>query len=77
MRRDDEPDMPPDRPGPVGLMGLRAFVAVAETGSFSRAAQQLGITQPSVSQQVRNLEQACGGCLLHPRGRSLVALPGR
>ena len=77
MRRDDEPDMPPDRPGPVGLMGLRAFVAVVETGSFSRAAQQLGITQPSVSQQVRNLEQACGVRLLNRRGRSLLTQDGR
>ncbi|MCB1488388.1 MAG: LysR family transcriptional regulator [Bauldia sp.] len=35
---------------------LRVFEAVARTGSFSRAAEELGITQPSVSTQLRAIE---------------------
>ncbi len=62
--------------GPT-LIGLRAFVAVVETGSFSRAAERLGIGQPSVSMQVRTLEQACGLRLLHRRGRLVLTDHGR
>jgi DNA-binding transcriptional LysR family regulator len=43
---------------------LRTFVAVAETLSFTRAAEQLRISQPTVSQQVRKLEAAAGRILI-------------
>jgi len=39
---------------------LRTFVAVAETLSFTRAGEQLQLSQPTVSQQVRKLELAAG-----------------
>lgn len=35
---------------------LRAFVAVAQQGSFSRAAAELGYSQPAITHQVRQLE---------------------
>src|SRR4051794_29297972 len=38
---------------------LRTFLAVATGLSFTRAAQQLGLSQPTVSQHVRRLEEAC------------------
>lgn len=43
---------------------LRTFVAVAETLSFTRAAEQLRLSQPTVSQQVRKLETAAGRVLV-------------
>jgi DNA-binding transcriptional LysR family regulator len=42
---------------------LRAVVAVAETGNFTRAAQRLHLTQPTVSVQVRSLEDSIGRSL--------------
>lgn len=38
---------------------LRAFDAVAREGSFSKAASLLNLTQPAITAQVRNLEEAC------------------
>src|SRR5919197_859963 len=48
---------------------LQAFCAVVERKSFSRAAEQLGVTQPAVSLQVRSLEQRLGQTLLDRSGR--------
>lgn len=39
---------------------LRVFYAVAETGSFSEAAAQLGLTQPTISVRIRDLEARLG-----------------
>ena len=56
------------------LRHLRYFVAVAELGSFTRAAQALFIAQPPLSSQVRDLEAEIGTPLLvrHVRGVSLT-----
>ncbi|MCI0459941.1 MAG: LysR family transcriptional regulator [Gemmataceae bacterium] len=40
---------------PVPYDALRIFLAVAQSGSFSRAARQLGVSQPWVSQRVAQL----------------------
>ena len=39
---------------------LKAFIAVAETGSVSRAAASLGYSQPAVTQQIRQMEHELG-----------------
>ncbi|HLY87154.1 MAG TPA: selenium metabolism-associated LysR family transcriptional regulator [Gaiellaceae bacterium] len=48
---------------------LAAFCAVVERSSFSQAADQLGVTQPAVSLQIRSLEQRLGQQLLDRSGR--------
>jgi len=53
------------------LRQLRAFEAAASTLSFSRAAEQLHLTQPAVSMQIRLLEDELGQPLFHKQGRGL------
>jgi len=48
---------------------LAAFCAVVERRSFSQAAEQLGVTQPAVSLQIRSLEKRVGLQLLDRSGR--------
>lgn len=43
---------------------LKSFLVLAETRNFTRAAERLGISQPTVSQHVRKLEQAAGRVLV-------------
>jgi LysR family hydrogen peroxide-inducible transcriptional activator len=50
---------------------LRYFCAVVRAGSFTRAAEQLGIAQPSLSQQIRALEKQVGAPLFERLGRSV------
>src|SRR5918912_1206104 len=48
---------------------LAAFCAVVDRRSFSQAAEQLGVTQPAVSLQIRSLEKRLGERLLDRSGR--------
>ena len=52
---------------------LAAFCAVVERGSFSQAAERLGVTQPAVSLQIRSLEKRLGRQLLDRSGRRVEA----
>lgn len=51
---------------------LRAFVAVVEQGSLTRAAQHLGTSQPTLSRQIAALEAAAGVPLFERTARRLV-----
>ena len=56
----------------LSLPRVRAFNAVFETGSISQAARRLGLAQPTVSQQVGDLERDYGVALFLRRGAVLV-----
>lgn len=58
----------------VEIDQIRFFIAVVDSGSFTRAGEQVGTTQSNVSQQLRRLEQQCGRVLLtrSPQGIRLT-----
>jgi DNA-binding transcriptional LysR family regulator len=57
------------------FLGLQAFVAIAERGSFIRAAQHLGITQTALSHRMRKLEDYTGIALLTRTTRHVALTP--
>ena len=54
---------------------LRYFLAVAETGNFTKAAARSFVSQPSLSQQIINLEAELGQKLFHRLGRKISPTP--
>ena len=54
------------------LRQLEYFIAIAETGAFSRAALRLSVGQPILSRQIKALEQELGTELYHRTGRGIV-----
>ncbi|MGQ4487993.1 LysR substrate-binding domain-containing protein [Streptomyces sp. SAS_281] len=60
----------------MSLRQMEYFVTVVEEASFTRAAEQLHVTQPALSHQIKALEREVGGPLLErlPRGVRLTAM---
>jgi DNA-binding transcriptional LysR family regulator len=53
----------------MDISALQAFIAVAESGSFSRAAERIFLTQPAISKRIAALEQEIGARLFDRVGR--------
>lgn len=56
----------------LSINALMTLAAVVEHQGFTRAAEALGVSQAAVSQQVRDLERACGLPLISQHGRTLA-----
>lgn len=50
---------------------LRSFIAIVDTGSFTRAAERVNKTQSAVSMHIRRLEEQLGRHLFHKQGRGV------
>ena len=55
---------------------LKAFFMVARLGSITQAAKKLGLSQPTVTTQIRNLESQYGVELFYRGGRRLTGKRG-
>jgi len=55
----------------MDISALQAFIAVAEAGSFSRAAERIFLTQPAISKRIAALEQEIGARLFDRVGRKI------
>jgi DNA-binding transcriptional LysR family regulator len=56
----------------LSLQQLRCFCAAAQLGSFTAAAEALGVSQPAVADQIRKLERALGADVFFRAGRGVV-----
>ena len=54
------------------VQGISLFIRVVETGSFSKAAEDLGITQPTATKFVASMEKRLGTLLLHRSTRGVT-----
>lgn len=54
---------------------LRAFIAIARSGGFTEAAEQLNLSQPTISQQLNRLEQVVGRELIDRSARPVRTTP--
>jgi DNA-binding transcriptional LysR family regulator len=66
---------PAGAPQAIELRHLRYFTAVADAGSFTHAAEKMFIAQPTLSQQIRRLEEIVGTPLLQRRREGLRLTP--
>ncbi|AET92655.1 transcriptional regulator, MarR family with acetyltransferase activity [Burkholderia sp. YI23] len=59
----------------LNLRDIRALIAVAEAGSFTRAAERLHLSQPALTVQIRRLEEVLGARLFDRNSRNVALTP--
>ncbi|STV82860.1 LysR family transcriptional regulator YbhD [Klebsiella michiganensis] len=59
------------------LSGMKAFVTVAELGSFSKAAEQLSLSQPALTKKIKKIESHLNIALFERTTAKTCAYPGR
>lgn len=59
----------------LNLRDIRALVAVADAGSFTRAAERLHLSQPALTVQIRRLEEVVGARLFDRNSRNVALTP--
>jgi LysR family hydrogen peroxide-inducible transcriptional activator len=59
----------------ITLRQMHYAVVLAETGHFGRAAERCHVTQPGLSQQIRQVEEMCGAALFDRLGKSVRPTP--
>lgn len=69
---DDGPRRGRERRAEITMHQLRVFWAVAHSETLTKAAKQLGLAQPSLSQQLSKLESTVGTLLFHRRSNELT-----
>lgn len=56
----------------IDLEFYKVFCTIAETGSFSKAAEKLYISQPAITQTIKKLEEQLGGKLFYRNNNGVV-----
>jgi DNA-binding transcriptional LysR family regulator len=64
-------DQPHNHVDTLDVQSLRVIRAIADHGSVTRAAHELGYSQPAISQQLKKIEARLGIAVVHKVGRSL------
>lgn len=59
----------------IEIRHLRQFLAIVDTGSFSRAAEMLHVAQPAISHHIKRLEDYLGGPVFVRTGRGVTLTP--
>jgi DNA-binding transcriptional LysR family regulator len=54
---------------------LQTLLAISQTGSFSKAAEEMGVTQSAISQSVKNLEKRVGVTVITRKGKTISLTP--
>ncbi len=60
----------------VTVKEMKAALALAKTSSFTKAAEELGMSQPGLSRQIQRVERAYGTSLFNRRGGGVEVTPG-
>ena len=61
----------------MNIQGIKYFIVLAETVHYTRASEKLGITQPSLSYAIKELERELGLPLFEPGHRTELTIWGR